>query len=186
VTLQARGLLIAEIKDLLQGIYGLDGNGRYEDVKRLPAVQSLPAVKETRRQLEKFLKDEEMAGLKGRAAVDKLVKETAFTHLNRLVAFKMMESRKLIRGTLDRYQDSNAFKFYLADHEDDYRLYEQGSLPQNDGPEGCCIPAFPATAVRRAFKGDQGALRCREPCKPALPQTQSPEVASRDAQRSSA
>ena len=55
-----------------------------------------------------------MAGLKRQEAVDKLVKEAAFTHLNRLVAFKMMEARKLIRGTLDRYQDSNAFKFYLA------------------------------------------------------------------------
>ena len=48
----------------------------------------------------------------------------------------MMEARKLIRGTLDRYQESNAFKFYLAEHEEDLRLYEQGSLPQNEVGEG--------------------------------------------------
>ncbi len=136
MTLRARGLLIDEIEGLLQGIYGLDSNGRFEDVKRLPAVQSLPEIRETRKRLENFLKDEEQAGLKGPEAVDKLVKEAAFTHLNRLVAFKMMEARKLIRGTLDRYQESNAFKFYLAEHEEDYRLYEQGGLPQNEVGEG--------------------------------------------------
>ena len=134
-TLKARELLTGEIRDLLQGIYGLDSKGNFEDVKRLPAV-ALPEVRATRKRLEKFLNDEEQAGLKRPEAVAKLVKETAFTHLNRLVAFKMMESRKLIRGTVDRYQESNAFKFYLAEHEDDLRLYEQGSLPQNEVGEG--------------------------------------------------
>jgi hypothetical protein len=136
MTLKARELLISETRDLLQGIYGLDCRGKFEDVKRLPAVHSLPAVRATRTRLEKFLNDEEQAGLPRPEAVDKLVKEVAFTHLNRLVAFKMMEARKLIRGTLDRYQESNAFKFYLAEHEDDLRLYEQGSLPQNEVGEG--------------------------------------------------
>lgn len=136
MTLKARELLIGETRDLLQGIYGLDSKGKFEDVKRLPAVQSMPEVRATRTRLEKFLNDEEQAGLKRPEAVDKLVKEAAFTHLNRLVAFKMMEARKLIRGTLDRYQESNAFKFYLAEHEDSLRLYEQGSLPQNEVGEG--------------------------------------------------
>ena len=134
-TLQARELLTSEIRDLLQGIYGLDSKGNFEDVKRLPAV-ALPEVQATRKRLEKFLNDEEQAGLKRPEAAAKLVKEAAFTHLNRLVAFKMMEVQKLIRGTVDRYQESNAFKFYLAEHEDDLRLYEQGSLPQNEVGEG--------------------------------------------------
>ena len=134
-TLKARELLMGETRDLLQGIYGLDSKGDFEDVKRLPAV-ALPEVRATRKRLEKFLNDEEQAGLPRPEAVAKLVKETAFTHLNRLVAFKMMEARKLIRGTLDRYQESNANKFYLAEHEEDYKLYEQGSLPQNEVGEG--------------------------------------------------
>ena len=52
----------------------------------------------------------------------------AFTHLNRLVAFKMMEARKLIRGTLDKGTDSNAFKFYLAgpEHSADLVLSQHG------------------------------------------------------------
>jgi len=136
VTLQARDLLIGEITDLLQGVYGLDSKGNFEDVGGLPAVQSLPEVREARKRLEKFLNDEVQAGLKRREAMEKLIKEAAFTHLNRLVAFKMLEARNLIRGTVDRHHDSNAFKFYLAEHEEDYRLYEQGSLPQNYAGEG--------------------------------------------------
>ena len=58
MTLRARELLMGEIRDLLQGIYGLDGKGNFEDVKRLPAVQSLPEVRATRKRLEKFLNDE--------------------------------------------------------------------------------------------------------------------------------
>jgi hypothetical protein len=58
----------------------------------------------------------------------KVIKETAFTHLNRLVAFKMLEARDLIRGTLDKGADSNAFKFYLAEHPDDLELYEGGRV----------------------------------------------------------
>ncbi len=127
---------MGETQDLLQGIYGLDSKGNFEDVKRLPAALSLPEIGATRKRLEKFLKDEEQAGLPRREAVAKLVKEAAFTHLNRLVAFKMMEARKLIRGTVDRYQESNAFKFYLAEHDDELRLYEQGSQPQSEVGEG--------------------------------------------------
>lgn len=127
---------MGETQDLLQGIYGLDSKGNFEDVKRLPAALSLPEVVATRKRLEKSLSDEEQAGLKRPEAVAKLVKEAAFTHLNRLVAFKMLEAQKLVRGTVDRYQESNAFKFYLAEHEEDYKLYEQGSFPQNEIGEG--------------------------------------------------
>ncbi|MCX8207941.1 MAG: BREX-1 system adenine-specific DNA-methyltransferase PglX, partial [Methanothrix sp.] len=80
--------------------------------------------------------EQEGAGLSRRDAVRKLIREVAFTHLNRLVAFKMLEARKLIRGTVDKYQDSNAFKLYIADHDDDYNLYTKGNLPQNEMGEG--------------------------------------------------
>ena len=81
-------------------VYGLASSGKFEPADKLPAVQELPKVKETRKRLEKFLSDEEQAGMKRPEAVEKLVKEVAFTHLNRLVAFKMLESRKLIRGII--------------------------------------------------------------------------------------
>ncbi|MCG3145054.1 MAG: hypothetical protein HONDAALG_02595 [Gammaproteobacteria bacterium] len=138
MTLEARHLLIAEIREQLEGIYGLSVDGRFEPIDRLPVVQAMNAVRQTRERLEKFFSDEAAAGLKGAEAVAKLTKEVAFTHLNRLVAFKMLEARKLLRGTIDRYHDSGAFKFYLVEeaHAADLALYEAGDMPQDAFGEG--------------------------------------------------
>jgi hypothetical protein len=135
-TLKARALLIGETTALLQGIYGLNPKGEFEPVSRLPAIEAIPEAAAIRKRLERHLQDQAGAGLEGKEAVEKLVKEVAFTHLNRLVAFKMLEARKLVRGTIDRYQESNAFKFYLADHPEDLKMYEAGSLPQDALGEG--------------------------------------------------
>jgi len=136
LTLKARHLLTEEIRTILEGTYGVRRSGGFEPGDRLLAFPDLPEVAETRDRLQRYLEDEVRAGLQKEEAVDKLVKEAAFTHLNRLVAFKMLEARKLIRGTVDKYQDSNAFKFYLVDHPDDMILYEAGSMPQDAAGEG--------------------------------------------------
>ncbi|HPP76125.1 MAG TPA: SAM-dependent methyltransferase, partial [Armatimonadota bacterium] len=158
MTLRARILLTGEARELLEGVYGLHSDGHFEAAEHLPAVQELEEVRKTRERLESFLADEVKAGLTRREAVDKLVKEVAFTHLNRLVAFKMMESRKLVRGTIDRYHDSNDFLFYLAEdeHADDMARYEQGSLPQNALGEG------PRDIAYRHFLLWQSAQMARE------------------------
>ena len=121
-----RGILMQEAREQLEGIYGLHGNGTFEDIKSLPELKDADKA-ETRRQLEYFLNEEKKTDLKCKDAVDKLVKEIAFTHLNRFVAFKMMEARKIIRETVSRDKDSNAFKFYLVDHPDDEKLFNTGS-----------------------------------------------------------
>jgi hypothetical protein len=130
LALDARELLTREARELLEGTYGLYPDGRLDPPAQLPQVQSDPEAGETYRRLAQFLDDEVRAGLPLAEAVDKLVKEVAFTHLNRLVAFKMMEARKLIRGTLDKGTESNAFKYYLADpeHAADYSLYQAGDV----------------------------------------------------------
>ena len=129
LALSARDLLTREARELLEGTYGLYSDGRLDPSEKLPQVQADPETGETYRRLAQFLEDEERAGLPRAEAVEKLVKEVAFTHLNRLVAFKMMEARGLIRGTLDKGTDSNGFKFYLADpdHAEDLALYERGN-----------------------------------------------------------
>ncbi|MDY6876077.1 MAG: BREX-1 system adenine-specific DNA-methyltransferase PglX [Chloroflexota bacterium] len=128
LALDARRLLTREARELLEGTYGLYADGRLDPPEKLPQVQADPETGETYRRLAQFLEDEERAGLARTDAVDKLVKEVAFTHLNWLVAFKMMEARGLIRGTLDKGTDSNGFKYYLADreHADDLARYERG------------------------------------------------------------
>ncbi len=130
LALKARERLTREARELLEGTYGLYADGRLDPPDKLPQVRSDPETAETYKRLAQFLDDEAHAGLPRAEAVDKLVKEVAYTHLNRLVAFKMMEARKLIRGTLDRGVESNGFKFYLADpdHAADYTRYQAGDI----------------------------------------------------------
>lgn len=120
-TLAGRTLLMIEAAALLEGVYGLmqRRDGRVELTEQPPELGEHGEAAETRRRLETFLTDERRAGLATDAAYRKLVKEVAFTHLNRLVAFKMLEARRLVRGAIDRGQASNGFKFYLVDHPDD-------------------------------------------------------------------
>lgn len=71
-------------------------------------------------------------GFKPKETLDQLVREIAFTHLNRLCAYKMMEAREVyvggqkFREAVSRGVNSNGVKFYLAEHEDDERLFNTG------------------------------------------------------------
>ena len=134
-TLWARGLLTQEASELLLQVYGLKPDGTFLAAKHLPALEANAEARETRRRLEKLLADEKDAGVAPEAAVAKLVREVAFTHLNRLVALKMLEDpeRRLIRrAALAGYPEPNGFKMYLPDHEEDYRLYQQGTAPLDE------------------------------------------------------
>src|SRR6266567_4249339 len=138
LTLRARQLLTVETRDLLEGIYGLRQNGSLEEPATLPAIQSLEEARETRVHLEQLLANERGAGLKIAEAVEKLVRETAFTWLNRLAALKMLEARGLVRQSLLRGSDSNGFKLWLTTpgNEAELRRYEAGSLPLDALGEG--------------------------------------------------
>ncbi len=158
LTLEARRILMEDARGLLEGIYGLHRTGCFEPAERLPAVQAMPEVAETRGRLEQYLADEAAAGLPQPQAVEQLVKEVAFTHLNRLVAFKMLEARKLIYGTLDRFHNANGFLRYLADpaHALDYARYQAGDLPRDLLGEG------PRDSAYRHFLLWQSARIARE------------------------
>ena len=125
--LRGRELLTREARDLLEGVYGLHADGSLEKPESLPTLKD-PETREIYGQLIRYLDDEVGAGLERKEAVEKLVKEIAFTHLNRLVAFKMMEERKLIRETVRRGHQSNGFKFFLADHPEEETLFNQGKI----------------------------------------------------------
>jgi hypothetical protein len=146
-TLWARALLVQETGDLLRGVYGLKEDGTFFPAKDMPALQIGPSTqdseaqkrRETRRRLEQLIADECDADVKPAAAVAKLVKEVAFTHLNRLVAFKMLEHpdrRVLKRAAIEGYPEPNGFRMYLPDHAEDYSLYERGTTPLDSLGEG--------------------------------------------------
>ncbi len=128
LALAARAELTRRTRELLEGVYGLYADGRLEPAEKLPQVRADPEARTTHARLALYLHEEERAGVPRAEAVEKLVKEVAFTHLNRLVAFKMMEARGLIRETVSRGPDSNAFKFYLADHPEALARYAAGDV----------------------------------------------------------
>jgi len=123
--LEARRILMNEARDLLEGVYGVHTSGKFEPPQNLPALSN-PENRAIYERLIHFLEEEIQAGLDRPEAVEKLRKEIAFTHLNRLVAFKMMERRKLIREAVGRGTKSTGFLFYLADHPDDQALWQAG------------------------------------------------------------
>jgi hypothetical protein len=146
-TLAARGRLEQEADEQLQGLYGWLTDGSFVDPARCPAIKALGDARETRRRLEQFAADETAAGLIASDARKKLLHETAFTWLNRLVAFRLLEERKLIKQTISRLADSNAFKFWLVEdaNEGAYVEYQKGDMPKNAIDEG------PSQAAYRQF-----------------------------------
>jgi hypothetical protein len=138
MVLDARKLLMDETVELLEGIYGVSRVGKLEDESRLPAIQRNAEVRETRRQLVQYLRNERASNTSHSEAIAKLIKEVAFTWLNRFAAFKLLEARKLIRTSLGKGMQSDGFVRWIVEPENtaEYVRYEAGLLPQDDLGEG--------------------------------------------------
>jgi hypothetical protein len=134
-TLDARRLLTDEASHLLQQVYLLDSRtGAKLPIPKEHLLETSAEAQSIRKRIEKLLDDEADAGLKREEAVAKLIKETAFTHLNRFVAFKLMEARGMVRSPLAKHHAANGFKMWLADNTSDEALYNQGDSPnERDG-----------------------------------------------------
>jgi len=126
-----REVLTTDLTDRLVGTYGVQRDGTFQQPSKLPALQCDPRARETRELLERILPappttkhDREHFA----SAFDAVLRSLAFTHLNRLVALKLMEhpSRKIVRETVGRGIESRGFKFYLADHPDEEALWRSG------------------------------------------------------------
>jgi hypothetical protein len=110
-TLNARALLERETEEQLQGLYGWLPDGSFG----IGTALLLHEAAETRARLETFVAEEKEAGVDAAAAREKVKRETAFTWLNRAVAFRMMEERGILKSTLGKLHKSNAFIFWLTD-----------------------------------------------------------------------
>ncbi len=123
IVTQCRKLLEEAVADRLEGGFGIHREGTVE------AEDSLVLTEEERTyrtQLLVHLQHIRAAGFSAKQAADQLIREVAFTHLNRLCAFKLMEKRGLIRDAVSQSLKSKGFLFYLADHEDDYARHQRG------------------------------------------------------------
>ena len=138
-TLTARHNLEREAGEQLEGIYGWLPDGSFTDKASFsPALIQVEEAKKTRTSLENYAAAEIEAGSNYKTAREDLIRETAFTWLNRCVALRMMEERQLIKETISRLSDSNAFKLWVADECDPEAkdLYLAGDIPIGPLGEG--------------------------------------------------
>jgi len=136
-TLQARADLEREAQEQLEGLYGWLPDGSFAAEARYPAL-TLAEARETRSRLAQYTRDEAEAGFDAVKARSKLIREAAFTWLNRFVAFKMLENRRVLKTLVTAPENANAYKFWLADgHDPDAdRLHQDGDTPVNAMGEG--------------------------------------------------
>jgi hypothetical protein len=136
-TLKARADLEREAHEQLEGLYGWLPDGSFAPVNRYPAL-ALDEAHETRARLEQYARDEAEAGFDAAKARRKLVREAAFTWLNRFVAFKMLETRRVLKTLLAPPERANAYLLWLADECDPEArgLHDAGDTPVNALSEG--------------------------------------------------
>lgn len=124
IVTKCRKLLEDNISEILEGQFGIHKDGKVEDAARMGHLSS--SDHNYREQTIVHIEHIKASGFKASDAISQLVREVAFTHLNRLVAYKMMEQRKLIRESVNRGTKSRNFSFYLADHPEDEKLSSSG------------------------------------------------------------
>jgi hypothetical protein len=135
VVTRCRKLLEDAVSQELQGRFGIYASGgtdrvQVEDESRMTHLTD--DERAARKDIIDHFEHIKARGFKPKDALDQLVREIAFTHLNRLCAYKMMEARGVyvggqkFREAVTRGVKSNGFLFYLGDHPDDERLYATG------------------------------------------------------------
>jgi hypothetical protein len=133
VVTQCRKLLEDSVSQELEGKYGIFA--KKDQVTADPNAKMSHLTDEEQAAREDIL--DHFGHIKARSfkpkeALDQLVREVAFTHLNRLCAYKMMEAREVYLGrqkfreAVSRGINSNGVRFYLADHPEDERLFNTG------------------------------------------------------------
>ena len=135
VVTRSRRLLEEAISHELQGRFGIFVPAKKDEVV-VEDVARMTNLGDEDRAYRKDLIDHfehiKAFGARPRDALAQMVREVAFTHLNRLCAYKMMEAREVhvggqkFREAVSRGVNSNGVKFYLVDHPDDQRLFETG------------------------------------------------------------
>jgi hypothetical protein len=124
IVTQARKFLEESIQEQLQGVFGIHPDGKIESATAMHHLSEEDQF--YREQILIHLHHIQVAGSKVKDALEQLVREVSFTHLNRLCAYKMMEKRKIIGETVSRGLKSKDFIFYVADHPEEELLHSSG------------------------------------------------------------
>ena len=135
VVTQCRKLLEESVAQALQGQFGLYASGRRDEVHVEDEARMAHLSEEDqayRKDIINHFEHIKALGYKTKDALDQLIREIAFTHLNRLCAYKLMEARQVwiggqrFREAVSRGQKSRGLMFYLADHPEDEQRFRTG------------------------------------------------------------
>ena len=134
VVTQCRKLLEDTVAQALQGQFGIYSDTRdtvcIEDEVRMTQLSGEDQA--YRKDLLDHFEHMQAFGSRPSEALAQLIREIAFTHLNRLCAYKLMEVRQVwiggrrFREAVSRGQKSQGFMFYLADHPEDEERFRTG------------------------------------------------------------
>ena len=133
VVTQCRKLLEDSVSQELEGKYGIFAKKDHVTADPNAKMSHLSEEEQgARKDILDHFGHIQARGFKPKEALDQLVREIAFTHLNRFCAYKMMEAREVyaggqkFRAAVSRSFNSNGVKFYMADHHEDERLFNTG------------------------------------------------------------
>ena len=155
---EARNLLSQEFTRQFQQKYGLDASsGEVSELERLVHLddRELETARMLRGTLAHYLASSPSGGK--RECLERMIREQAFTVLNRLSALRMAEARDIIIESLSRTYNSKGFQLYarlagtaLGDTGDAYRTYifslfdelalDLPVLFDRFSPQGCMFP----------------------------------------------
>lgn len=121
---RCRATLEESLRQVLEGEFGIHSDGRIESDSSLPQLDAERLA--DRCVLISNVEHLQARGVSRPDAVTQVIREAAFTHLNRLCAYKLLERRKLIREAMSRGTESTGFKFYLADRPQEELLWASG------------------------------------------------------------
>ncbi len=123
VIVNCRRLLEEDLSQQLEATYGIHSNGKVEPAEKLVHLNA--AGRAARRALDDLL--EHYPGSR-QEAIARLVRESAFTTLNRLAALKMMEhpDRALIQPSIGQGHNSKGFQHFALISPEAIRAYPDG------------------------------------------------------------
>jgi len=111
LTQRARRLLEREFREQLEGRYDVLMDGRIQEA---PGEHLSPRERGVREKLVAAVAHKRAQGGSAADAVAAYLREAAFHMLNRFVALKMLEARKLVQECISRGEDSAGFKEFIA------------------------------------------------------------------------
>jgi hypothetical protein len=133
VVTQCRKLLEESISQELEGKYAMFAKkDQVTADPNAPMTHLSDEEQSARKDILDHFNHIKARGFKPKEALDQLIREIAFTHLNRFCAYKMMEAREVyigehkFRDAVGKGVNSKGVMFYLADHPEDERLFNTG------------------------------------------------------------